>query len=540
MWVGALWTLLVGLAAANNDDYHESLNLRPLPNNMLLAEFNFHARQPDIVPSEPQYTFFPRSLGQVLDRTNTQEVHIRFSQGWWDSETWGVEPGNGSAAGGIGVELWAWVGGADLEEARKNWKKLVNSLSGFFCASLNFIDDTQTAYPRSLLSSANDPPAKGWLMRGALPGEPVCTENLTPFMKLLPCKSWSGIGSLLDGHSLFDSQWQTMAVDVEHRNGQLVLVQSISTVLDVPRLLSRRKSPLPTPLPPDELSCDTSKPWHDKHVCLPKQPQTANWSLEEIFGHRIRGACPLASSSKITIEGDWTVLKNGAEKVPHVFELTGDESFDLTLVTDSVKDVPKPHSPQVLVDRSFTGTGQQRGGVRTVLTNNQNSTLRLRYFETLPWYMRVYLSTLSDPANIVQDLVYVGSQYRGRPTQIELIVELPPLSKSAVEYQFDKSLVFMEEYPPDANHGFEIPPGLLVTDDGYITRTTSLLLSLPVPDFSMPFNVIILTSTVMALAFGNILSLLVKYVVPESLGETAIPPLKERLKQKLARLLGSS
>lgn len=53
--------------------------------------------------------------------------------------------------------------------------------------------------------------------------------------------------------------------------------------------------------------------------------------------------------------------------------------------------------------------------------------------------------------------------------------------------------------------------------DGYRTtfsvRTTSLLLSLPTPDFSMPYNVIILTSTVMALAFGSIFNLLVRRFV---------------------------
>jgi phosphatidylinositol glycan class T len=40
-----------------------------------------------------------------------------------------------------------------------------------------------------------------------------------------------------------------------------------------------------------------------------------------------------------------------------------------------------------------------------------------------------------------------------------------------------------------------------------------MLLPLPTPDFSMPYNVIILTSTVMALAFGSIFNLLVRRFV---------------------------
>ena len=52
------------------------------------------------------------------------------------------------------------------------------------------------------------------LLHGTLPREVVCTENLTPFLKLLPCKGKAGISSLLDGHKLFDASWQTMAIDV--------------------------------------------------------------------------------------------------------------------------------------------------------------------------------------------------------------------------------------------------------------------------------------------------------------------------------------
>ena len=47
----------------------------------------------------------------------------------------------------------------------------------------------------------------------------------------------------------------------------------------------------------------------------------------------------------------------------------------------------------------------------------------------------------------------------------------------------------------------------------YTTRTTSLLLYLPTPDFSMPYNVIILTSTVIALAVGNVFNLLTRRFV---------------------------
>lgn len=73
-------------------------------------------------------------------------------------------------------------------------------LSGLFCASLNFIDETLTTEPRlsfrhELITPSQqniqqqDDTTTTVLRYGALPHENVCTENLTPWIKLLPCKS---------------------------------------------------------------------------------------------------------------------------------------------------------------------------------------------------------------------------------------------------------------------------------------------------------------------------------------------------------------
>lgn len=78
------------------------------------------------------------------------------------------------------------------------------------------------------------------LLYGVLPREVVCTENLTPFLKLLPCKGKAGIATLLDGHKLFDASWQSMAIDVRPvcpEQGECILEieQTIDMVLDVDR-----------------------------------------------------------------------------------------------------------------------------------------------------------------------------------------------------------------------------------------------------------------------------------------------------------------
>lgn len=128
--------------------------------------------------------------------------------------------------------------------ADHKWLTLTNALSGLFCASLNFIDSTRTVRPvmsfRPEGHHPNTTMANMHLLHGVLPREVVCTENLTPFLKLLPCKGKAGVSSLLDGHKLFDASWQSMAIDVRPvcpDDGECVLEieQTIDMVLDIER-----------------------------------------------------------------------------------------------------------------------------------------------------------------------------------------------------------------------------------------------------------------------------------------------------------------
>ena len=129
------------------------------------------------------------------------------------------------------------------------WTTLTNALSGLFCASLNFIDGTRTIRPVLSFEPTGDHDnatlQRLHLLHGALPREPVCTENLTPFLKLLPCKGKMGISTLLDGHKLFDANWQSMSIDVrpvcdEEGACKLEIEQAVDMVVDIERSLRRR------------------------------------------------------------------------------------------------------------------------------------------------------------------------------------------------------------------------------------------------------------------------------------------------------------
>jgi GPI-anchor transamidase subunit T len=97
-------------------DYHEQLVLRPLPLSALLASFNFRSNITVAEFEAQNFRFFPRSLGQILQHAGTRELHLRFSLGRWDAESWGARPWHGRREGGNGVELWAWLDAASDAE----------------------------------------------------------------------------------------------------------------------------------------------------------------------------------------------------------------------------------------------------------------------------------------------------------------------------------------------------------------------------------------------------------------------------------------
>jgi phosphatidylinositol glycan class T len=111
-----LLAILSHLVCAAN--YREQLLLRPLPGNALLASFNFRSNGSAKSFDEQNFRYFPRSLGQILQHAHAKELHLRFSVGRWDEESWGARPWNGAREGGTGVELWAWVEAETDEEYR--------------------------------------------------------------------------------------------------------------------------------------------------------------------------------------------------------------------------------------------------------------------------------------------------------------------------------------------------------------------------------------------------------------------------------------
>jgi phosphatidylinositol glycan class T len=559
---------------AASSDYHEQLLLRPLPQNTLLASFNFRSNESADAFEQQNFGYFPRSFGQILQHAHAKELHLRFSVGRWDAENWGQRPWNGGREGGTGVELWAWVEADTEEEAFARWLKLTNALSGLFCASINFIDATKTIRP--VMSFApegqHNNSSNLHLLHGTLPHEVVCTENLTPFLKLLPCKGKAGVSSLLDGHKLFDASFQTMAIDVRptcdegSASCSLEMEQTVDMVLDIARAKRPRDNPIPRPLPIDQLECDMSKPYHGHDTCFPLNKGTEPaWTLEEVFGRPLKGACPLAEQSgndannvcinippertlEVKTDGQFVESRLASDTL-RCYKLPTGSDFDLVLPEQKMTTGLVRPNPPVFAARSINGHGQERGSTQAIIKNpSTTEAVEIVYLESLPWFMKPYLHTLrahldTTDESPIKETHYRPAVDRKRGTHLELRMVIPPASTLTLTYDFEKAILRYTEYPPDANRGFDVAPAVIRIlspaagdNRGVYVRTTSLLLPLPTPDFSMPYNVIILTSTVMALGFGNIFNLLVRRFVGVDEVPVMVGGLKGILLGKVHRL----
>lgn len=334
-------------------------------------------------------------------------------------------------------------------------------------------------------------------------------------------------------------------------------------------------NPIPRPVPSHELKCNTSKEYHSDDTCFPIEYSIGqDWSISKIFGKPIQGTCPLADAEVAPVclevpdsrpvwvtEGVNEFRKNGERK--RCYNASPETTIDLILppieqegenAQVATEEYVQPDIPPLYAERSLMGHGQERGGVQTILTNpSDTEDVEFVYMESLPWFMRIYLHTLAartvgssggKQQEVIQDIVYRPALDRQRGTQLEVKLRIPPRSTVFLTYDFEKSILRYTEYPPDANRGFDVAGAVItiLSSDKSASnlRTTALLLNLPTPDFSMPYNVIIFTSTAIALAFGGMFNLLVRRFVAADEGpEVTLTRLKNKIKGRFGARLAS-
>ena len=432
---------------------------------------------------------------------------------------------------------------------RETTVRFLNLISAWLCTSFIPSKDLPNALYSSHFSTRDK---RVWSAK--LPRETICTENLTPWLKLLPCRSHSGLAALLNPYRVFDSRSYSLGLDLKrtasHTETRWELEQWFKVEFD---------SDPDAPRPLDYLL-------HQDHHQKQSTIGGGEWSIWRLLDRKMESACPLnvgAAKSWITLGFDgfdgvvkefqmngtrYKVGDNKKLKLPKgvsirdgmVYVDEDASSFAHTLGGYAVQ----PSTASSRHDSGRTGDGMEvysymsgygdvsgyLGVVVEYKTNSESAKeeMEVVYEEVLPWFLKVWMHTLrltvissnNDAKELDRSLKPMEVEYqpsldRTRPSIIQVRFRVQSGQSVRVSIGYDKKVLRYAEYPPDANRGFDIGPSLIyyrpitkssIKADGEYKkkRTENRVVTLPTPDFSMPYNVITLTSTVIALFFGGV------------------------------------
>lgn len=450
------------------------------------------------------------------------------SNGLWKHENWGF-PIESTGAGG---NLYVWFKNhLSQEEIMQQWIDLSEALSGLLCASFSFVEETNTISPQFSFHSSMSNSSSLFLRYASLPREIVCTENLTPWKKLLPCDPQEGLLSLLNAQQIYSTNFHSLAIHVR----ELCLESHCSDII----LESKQ----------------TVNLVHDLKLF-----GGSEWSIRKLFGQGLNGACTLSTSSKIYLDitdKDFEVTpkprkivtskRGGSDTLLAEFDVKKlaaiTKMVNIAIVNKKNKQISIINPPPLYSKRFLQGTGKERGKIVIQIVNTHWSSLNIIILDNIPWFVPIYLHTLKlkigNKKIQPKALNYFPGTQRKHPYHLEVALTIPAHSTLQMSIEFDYIFLRWQEYPPDANHGQYVPSALIssmlpmalnntslpieasfysdsfnATRSSYFLRihTETLLINLPTPDFSMPYNVICLACTVVALAFGPLHNMTTKHL----------------------------
>jgi phosphatidylinositol glycan class T len=443
-WAVLLLLLLVG-RSHGQEMLREKMVLRPLGDGKLMAHVRISIDGTSVEATD--FDLAPKSVVQLLAAHRVATLHVSLGAGRWYAEQWG----SSGFPAPEGLQVAATFRG------QSSWEGLLHALGGLLGASATLLRGSSTA----VLADGTHLAAFG--------GETVCTENLTPWLSLLPCRDRAGLGTLLNPLNVFRAPHHALGLSASVSDaGEVAMAFDLAAVFA-----------------------------GESH---------RYWTMQSVFGKASLSACPLASSTLVTLDGSLnTEALASAAAGEHVIEASSMFDFKIARVRPT-----RPVTPVLTAVRYLTGFGLERGGMKTVIRNPGSKSVTVDYLELLPWYFRVEKGTVAvESVGEKVELSLTESIERQSATVLRLDRALLPANETLVlTYQFTKAFLHLSEHPPDAHHGFFIP-GARVTaaSEHSVLYTDVLVAQVALPDFSMPFNVVTMSGVIVGFAFGSTLGI---------------------------------
>ena len=493
--------------------YTEHLALRPLPDGSVHAVFNLTVRARVDAPSA---LLFPKRVSQVAAFCGLQHAELSIARGTWQAAAWG---GVQAVPCAPATTLKASFSAATEAAKAAAFRALARELTEMTAASLLFFDDAaEPEFARAHTVRGVD----GHDFLGFLPAEEtLCTENLTPMKLLLPTRGKAGLSQLIEPQRFFKARYHALHLRYARTSWDGVAVESLSFVAEA---VFRRGAAEGFAFALRDggrcALCDGG--FSTASVVL---PEAAAYQVAVRLAGRVHRQLHRRDGGTVEVyfkegvqEAGWpagaldgAVVAAPASTTVHQYSKDkGDAEGTLT-----VRVQPRAGATSVRVllalPQSFVRPyvsslrvveGAQRWGAHPVSVVPEAASGNTLAVSVL---FRIRGDDDSDGEEAASAAANNGTRVVTEG-EAEAAAEATPF---AFRLLFDKKLLRLSQYPPDANRMYLFPPVVVwdaVGAAGAAAAYSPLpaAVTLPTPDFSMPFNIITLSCTAMAMAFGTV------------------------------------
>jgi len=492
----------------------------------------------------------PRALRHLAAVGGLQELRLTLGRGRWNSELWGAAPGSSRELPQPGAELWVeFTPDTSAPEAEAAWRVLAEAVGGLLCTSLGTLRG-QSVAPAKVWAGQVGGRARGPTRHGVLVGEPLCTENLSPWLALLPCGDLRGLGALLQRPKTAQADFMALGLSLRVGEGGGGVSGERTVEARQWATLAMRAG-----------KWDPEKNWV--------------WDLNDVFGAQAAEACPYCAASKVLVELPTSPVSDGVRTTPgpsgtkvqaatsadiSETELPAARHLEYQLQPEGLtlqqawppQSLPLPgsavlHGAAMEISSGLTasqvlmGSGNHHAGIfyEVSVGHKLPAGARVCMFQVVPWHTHLWLHTLRITRSgevlpvheAMESLEVAFPEERDRPGHWMMCFrEAPTPTSIQMEIEFDKAFITVEECTPDISRGLDIPAAVfsLLSATGSDMGTSStleseslalrpstvateqLLMTVAHPDMSMPFNVVSFTSTALVLCLGVVTRAIVR------------------------------
>ncbi|KAI3648708.1 hypothetical protein MP228_006562 [Amoeboaphelidium protococcarum] len=315
--------------------------------------------------------------------------------------------------------------------------------------------------------------------------EAVCTENLTPLLKLLPtynAPKGTGVRGIINPYKILDSHYHSFQLNINEHVAE-IQIESLYKI------------------------------GHD-----------GVWDLQKLLGGQIERLSLVSEQTVVVVEYDSALHNVSLDRKCLTQKSIGSMRRCIYSKSDVIGQISgtaksqadKLSTSQIQIFKYISGRGDDYGQMhieisRYCTSDQLNTAKKVEYHDVYPWFLMLWMHTLKvQPTTaLTGPMSYQKAIDRVQPSVIKLNLNLP-CGNTNITFDYDKRLLQYSEYPPDPSRGYDIGPAWLKLSDNQTVYSNNVLMTLAQPDFSMPYNVITLTSTVIALYFGSMYNLMVR------------------------------